>query len=117
MWRKKACYGFKCVKKRGYRKSCDRDGECEKGYVCKGLDGCRFQDGSRKYNQSCAFNTECKSGKCNIKDGDKWKCSCLTDSDCGEKKACYGFKCVKKEDIVKVVIEMENVKTVMYAKD
>ena len=82
--------------KKGYRKSCDRDGECVKGYVCKGLDGCRYQDGSRKYNEKCAFNTECASGKCNIKDGDDFKCSCINDHDCGSGKACINWKCKPK---------------------
>ena len=95
----KACMGFKCVDKRDYRESCDRDGECKSGYVCKGLDGCRYRDGSRKYNQTCEFNPECESGKCNVKDGKKYKCSCIHDKDCGEEKICKDWTCKNKLSI------------------
>ena len=94
----KACYNWKCVDKKKYNESCDRSGECEGDYECRG-GVCRRPYASVGSDEICGHNSECKhtGTACNVKDGKNWRCSCQQDHECPGSKVCYGYKCVAKK--------------------
>ena len=103
-----------CKRKLGNKELCTSSDQCKDNLVCKGLDGCRYQDKSRNIGQSCDFTSECGKGECcsgkcrnKIKDymGTWWcpekvKCKwgtkgflgkCSSNSHCCSKN-CQGYK-------------------------
>ena len=93
----KICTNYKCINALGYRSLCLRSDQCAGNLVCKGLDGCRYENYTRKTGEKCAFNLECKSGHCNVPDGKGWKCGCYTNKDCKGNLACIDYKCKRKK--------------------
>ena len=91
-----ACIDYKCHSKKGYRYQCARSDQCKGNLVCKGLDGCRYKNHSRKTGEKCAFNVECKSSHCNVRDGNGWKCGCYSNKDCKSPLGCLGYVCKEK---------------------
>ncbi|XP_043195992.1 integrin beta-like protein 1 [Amphibalanus amphitrite] len=98
---KQWCDGKKCLSKRTYNSSCDREEQCESSVCRGGLCGCEedeecsseefcSSDGTceerKSYASSCENNEQCKSLLCI--DGSSGKqCGC-DDSDCSSAEIC-----------------------------